>query len=118
MTATQLTPAHLEIVIALRNTKQKIADLTEVADHLKAQLIDALGDADEATGPDGAPLIRYKASRKFDADKAASFFTDEQLQAALKTSVDSSALKKMLTGDQLDACMVPGASRTFTLIDA
>lgn len=117
-TTITLTDAQLNIVAALASTKQKIAELGDVVEHLKAQLIAELGDAEEAVNADGATVIRYKASRRFDATKAASFFTDEQLAAAHKTTVDAAKLKKMLTGDQLDACMVPGTSRTFTVVDA
>ena len=118
MTATTLTADHLGLIHALKSTQQKIADLTDVAEHLKAQLIDALGDADEAHDPAGNLLLTYRTSRRFDADKAAALISPEQLEAAQKLTLDTTKLKKLLTGDQLDDCMVDSGSRRFVLVNA
>jgi len=103
MTSTQLSSSHIEILNALTTTQQKIADLQEVADHLKAQLVAAIGDADTATNANGEPLFTYRPRRSFDLQRATALLDADTL--ARCASVDPKKVKSALTGDQLDECM-------------
>lgn len=111
-----LTTAELATLHALRSVDLKIAELSDARNHLKTQLIDALGEADTATDPDtGKSLFTYRASRQFNAQRAATMLTADQLSQCLPDELDPKKVKAKLTQEQLDACMEYAGSRRFVL---
>ena len=114
----QLDEHTLGLLDSLIKAKAQLADTQEVVSFLQSKLVAALGDDDTATDATGTPVFTYKPSRKFNADKALTYLSDDVSDECKTFSYDPKKVKAKLTGDQLDACMDPGTSRTFKIVTA
>lgn len=111
----QFQPAQIGRLTMLANTNQKIAELQEVADQLKADIIADLGVHEAAVDDTGRTLVTYKQTRKFDINAAAQQLNARDLAACTVSSLDAKLVKAKLTGEQLQACMIPSTTRTFSI---
>jgi len=95
----------LELARAYASTQERMKELGEVAEHLKGQLIAALGEHDTGVDSQGSTVLTYRASRRFDVDKAAELLNDSQRR---ECSTLSASKVKAVLGDHADAFMVSG----------
>jgi len=109
MSTAALTDQQNSILDAYRNTQGKIRELQDVCAHLKAQLLDAIGDATDATNEHGVVVLTHRPVRTFDATKAAHLLTDDQFSECVLP--DPKLVRMALTGAQVESCMVEGSPR-------
>lgn len=110
-----LDASTLEMVRAYTATQERLKDLSEVAEHLKAQLIAALGEHDTGVDDAGSTVLTYRASRRFDVDKAAELLNDSQRR---KCSTLSATKVKAVLGEHAEAFMVSGVGPRRLVVKA
>lgn len=102
MTAVNVGQDTLRIIERLVDLNAKIADLTAEAESLKAELrVLPAGEYDA-----GGHSFKIIPTRRFDADAAMLLLPAEARPECLTVVADPVKIKRRLTPDQLETCMV------------
>jgi hypothetical protein len=98
------TGDHAIALRRLLDLNARITELAGEAESLKAELrVLPPGDYTLA----GRPALRIQPQRKFDPQSGYALLDETAKHAALSVSIDAAKVKRQLTPDQLEACMVP-----------
>ncbi len=107
----------LGLIASHESIVARIAELTDARDHVRAAIIENLGDDEQGINPTtGKVVVRNVIVRRFDMNAARDYLDDAAVAEATVHSLDPKRVKTHLTGEQLDACMIPTDSRRFTVV--
>lgn len=107
----------LALIASHESIVARIAELTAAREHVRAAIIESLGDDEQGINPaTGEVVVRNVIVRRFDMNAARDYLDDAAIAEATVSTLDAKRVKAHLTGEQLDSCMSATDSRRFTVV--